>query len=106
MLNYINSVLCFTKLLKTHESIGRLLHWHPVQKTVLQRWHYEYYSFLSQAHIHKSYLVRKTVIHTLDHTTREIVLDNDERLPVSSRYWAHITGWLAGKQNNREEEKQ
>lgn len=56
--------------------------------------------------IHKSYLVRKTVIRTLDHSTREIVLDNDERLPVSSRYWADVTGWLAGKQNNGEEEKQ
>lgn len=56
--------------------------------------------------IHKSYLVRKTVIRTLDHSTREIVLDSDERLPVSSRYWADVTGWLAGKQNDGEEKKQ
>ena len=59
------------------------------------------YSFLSRldeveekiasAHflrIHKSYLVNRTAVRTLNHALRQVEMENGEMLPVSSRYYA------------------
>lgn len=46
--------------------------------------------------IHKSYLVSKSALRILDHSAREAVLENGERLPVSSRYFAAVSQWFSG----------
>lgn len=43
---------------------------------------------------HKSYLVRRDLCTGLDKATRELVLSDGQRIPVSRAYWKEITGIL------------